>query len=174
MAASWTRVRTASTIVRLLPAYIAFGVLKRTVPLDTLARWAWRPPRAEPDPVREARTVACIVRIDRLSGRMDRSCLQRSLLLYRELSRLGSAPTLCVGFRPGEGGLKGHAWVELRGRAVLDDGPSLQGFVRAFSYGSGGAIVTANERPASSAGSAFTGPCRSRSPRPRPPPARPR
>ena len=137
-----TRVRTAATLARLLPIYIMFGVLKRVVSLERLVRWAWSPPLINPGRDQQARTVACIIRLDRLGSRIDRSCLQRSLLLYRELSRLGSLPTLFVGFRPDVGALKGHAWVEVGGRAVVDEAASLEAFDRAIAFGPGGTVLT--------------------------------
>jgi hypothetical protein len=112
------RPETALTILRLVPAYLAAGVLKRVVPISTLARWAWRPPAGRRNPAEERRLVRCVVRLSKLAPFGDANCLQRSLLLYRELSRGGADPRLVIGFRRREGRVDGHAWVEVAGDVV--------------------------------------------------------
>ena len=82
--------RTATTMARLLPAYVAAGALKHLLPLPVLVRWAWRPAARPRDRREQMRLVACIVKVSKTLGAADRDCLQRSLLLYRELSRSGT------------------------------------------------------------------------------------
>lgn len=58
-----------------------------------------------------------------------RTCLRRSLVLYRHLLRLGQDPELWVGLRKDGERLGGHAWVRLEGR-ILGEPPAR---VAAFS-----------------------------------------
>jgi hypothetical protein len=133
------RLGTGHTIGRLLPAYAAYAVLKRVVPLPQLARLAWKPPRARRDPEAERRVIAAVSRLRQWFGR-DADCLQASLLLYRELSRLGAAPILAVGFRGEVGGVEGHAWVSIDGRNVFAES-SDRPFIAALHFGDRGALL---------------------------------
>jgi hypothetical protein len=49
------------------------------------------------------------------------TCLRRSLVLMRELRRLGLFSTLHVGVRQSEGRSEAHAWVEVSGVVINDD-----------------------------------------------------
>ena len=127
-------------VSRLFPTDVAVAVLKRLVTVQTLARWAWQAPRgaSSPDLVRQA--VARVWRTQGLANLGDRDCLQRSLLLYRELSRLGADPTLMIGFRQAAQQTQGHAWV------VAPDAPGIEApdvtqFVPAFGFGRQGQLV---------------------------------
>ena len=139
-------VGTTGTILRLAPQYAFFALLKRRVSLQRLAHVAWREPRATPrttairQPREEARIIACIVRLHRLLGGRDDDCVPRSLLLYRELSRLGANPKLCVGFKSAEAELLGHAWVEVDGRMVGETDPGPAGFSKQLTFGGKGEV----------------------------------
>jgi transglutaminase superfamily protein len=133
---------TASAI-RLASAYAAFGVLKHLLPLTTLARWSWRDPSGSHSPSDEQRVIGRAIWVRRLIGRTDRDCLQRSLVLYRELSRAGADPTLMVGFARSDGGIRGHAWVVTRGTAVAELPAEVAGFVPAVSFGRRGTPASA-------------------------------
>ena len=124
----------AWAVGRLLPLYLAFGALKHVVPVQTLARWAWHPPTRTNDPDAVRRAVARVWRTQGLVHLGDRDCLQRSLLLYRELSRLGADPTLMVGFRQAAQRTQGHAWVMTRG-AVAFEPDEVNTYVAALSFG---------------------------------------
>ena len=124
----------AWAVGRLLPLYLALGALKHVVPVQTLARWAWHAPTRTNDPDAVRRAVARVWRTQGLVHLGDRDCLQRSLLLYRELSRLGADPTLMVGFRQAAQRTQGHAWVETRG-AVAFEPDEVHTYVAAFSFG---------------------------------------
>ena len=132
----------ALAIGRLLPLYVALGALKHLVPVQTLARWAWRPPTGPADPEDVRRAVARVWRTQDLLNLGDRDCLQRSLLLYRELSRLGADPTLTIGFRQSAQHLQGHAWVTTREEIVAEPA-GVTGYVPAIRFGRHGAL----ERP---------------------------
>lgn len=133
------RWRNAWTIARLLPIYVLVLVLERVRPLGDLAAWARGTTMAtERDRTEETRRVACVIRLCRWFGAIDRKCVPRSVLLYRELSRLGADPTLKIGFRRGESGLEGHAWVVVDGRAVAEADPAETGFEVTGSFGRNG------------------------------------
>jgi hypothetical protein len=132
--------RTAPTIGRLAPTYATLGILKHVVSLQQLAKWAWRDARVRRDADAERRIMVAVARLRRWFGR-DHDCLQSSLLLYRELSRLGANPTLKVGFRRENDRLEGHAWVLLDGRAIPGES-SEHTFISALHFGRGGMLVS--------------------------------
>jgi hypothetical protein len=124
----WRDSRTVATMLRLMPAYLAFVLIGRWIPIERLARWAWQTGPAKRQPSLEARLVGCVVRLRQLLRVRDEDCIARSLLLYRELSRLGAAPTLCLGFRRRGAQLEGHAWVEVDGRSAGETPAEAAGF----------------------------------------------
>jgi hypothetical protein len=141
------RVTTAWHLTRLGPIYLAYGAFKRLVPIRTLARWSWRPARGTSRNLdAEQRLVSSVLRLSRASG-SDRDCLQRSLVLYRELSRAGADPTLVVGFRRTDRGLEGHAWVETDGVPVAEPTVREQGFETTCAFGRGGNLVVLRKSP---------------------------
>lgn len=136
-----SRLRTALSVARLLPVFLALGALKRLVPLQTLARWSWRPSR----PWRgadAARITTLVLRTGSVAGVPDRDCLQRSLLLYRELSRSGLNPELVVGFRTVRERVQGHAWVRVGGVTMAEPSAAVEMFVPALRFGARGAAIT--------------------------------
>jgi hypothetical protein len=136
------RWRNVRTIVRLVPTYVALGVLERTRPIASVAAWAWRAPaRNIRDHSEEQRGVACVVKLARFAGAVDRQCLRRSMMLYRELSRLGGSPLLCVGFRKRGTTTEGHAWVVVDDRRVGESDWSSAGFEVACSFGDEGRVI---------------------------------
>jgi Transglutaminase-like superfamily len=139
----YRRLRTAPTIGRLAPAYATLGVLKHVVSLQQLARWAWHDARNPRDADAERRVMVAVARLRQWFGH-DHDCLQSSLLLYRELSRLGANPTLTVGFRRQNDRLEGHAWIFLDGRAI-PGGSSEQTFTSALHFGRGGMLVSGRD-----------------------------
>jgi hypothetical protein len=134
------RIRNGLGVAQLLPAYVAFGVLKRFVPLRRLVRWAWTPPAGPRDRKVERRLAASVLRLSELLSLSDRDCLQRSLLLYRLLSRAGANPILVVGFRRMQGRILGHAWVIVDNHAILEPEADLLTFSPAFCFGIRGAL----------------------------------
>ena len=139
----------ALTVLRLLVTYLIFAVLKYLLPLPRLVRLAWQRPRGNADPHRQARAIACVVRMRQLTPIADGDCLQKSLLLYRELSREGADPMLVVGFRKSDLTVEGHAWVEVAGNGVADGGgDSGAPFVPAIRFGRRGRVVTSDNNHA--------------------------
>lgn len=137
------RCAAGMTVLRLGCLYLALGVLKYVLPLPVLARWSWREPRGARNPVAERQTIGWAIWVRRLFGRTDRDCLQRSLLLYRELSRAGADPALVVGFARTDGRVRGHAWVVADGSLVAETTREAAPFVPAFSFGRRGTRTSA-------------------------------
>lgn len=118
------------------------GLLKHLVPLKwLLARWAWRPPAGQRNREAERRLAGNVLRLRQLIGLPDRDCLQRSLLLYRVLSRAGANPKLVVGFHRLNGQITGHAWVLVDGHPVLESKDALRQFSSAMAFGAAGEIL---------------------------------
>ena len=141
------RFRTGLVVGRLLPAYVLLGLLKHLLPLRWLARWAWCPPAGPRDREAERRLVASVLRLSQLTGLPDRDCLQRSLLLYRVLSRAGADPTLVIGFHRMNDRILGHAWVIVDGHTVIEPAADLLRFSPTLGFGFGGALLPAPPDP---------------------------
>jgi hypothetical protein len=135
------RWQNACTIARLAPAYLRLLKQQRTVPLAVLALTCWRTCRVPSDASEKARVIACVVRLTQLLGTTERHCVARSLLLYRELSRAGASPCLCVGLRKRDTAVEGHAWVELEGRPVAERDTGDARFEATCRFGRGGHAV---------------------------------
>ena len=138
------RFRKGLIALRLLPVYVLLSLFKHLVPLRWLARWAWCTPVGQRDRTAERGLAASVLRLSQLTGLPDRDCLQRSLLLYRVLSRAGAAPLLIIGFGRINGAVRGHAWVVVDNQPVLKEAELLQ-FSPAFGFGAGGFMFQANE-----------------------------
>jgi len=94
----------------------------------------WSPPRRALR-VPEDRVAGIVARIGRLSRG---NCLDRSLILYRFLSRVGADPIPVVGFGK-EADVVGHTWVTIGDRTLLEDGASLAPYTAFVAFGVGGA-----------------------------------
>jgi Transglutaminase-like superfamily len=115
---------------------LVLPLLKRRLPLMRLVPLMWMRERARPlSAEREAR-IAELARVVFRSQHLSRpgNCLERSLVLYRYLSAGGADPQLVVGLRGGEEGVRGHAWVTVRGEPVEEPPQSLEGFTRVVSF----------------------------------------
>jgi len=134
------RLKKGAAIGRLLPTYLLFGVLKHFIPLEWLVRWAWSPSTGPRDHEAQKYLVACASRLNRLLGSSDRDCVQRSLLLYKMLSRAGVEPRLVVGFDRTNGLIIGHAWIVIDGCPIMESEDDLRRFSPAFSFGPRGAL----------------------------------
>lgn len=140
------RAGTGFALLRLVPAYVAFGLLKHVVPVASLARFAWRETTTVQGEDRQRLAVARVVKVRKFLRRWDRDCVQTSLLIYRELSGIGADPMLAIGFRRSEGRLDGHAWVIVGGVAVGDTAPSDLKFTPTCFFGRSGAVVSSGAR----------------------------
>ena len=141
------RLRTVLDGFHIVPAYVLLGLLKHLVPLRSLAKWTWCETTGPRDRLAERRLTANVLRLSKLLRIADRDCLQRSLLLYRVLSRAGADPTLVAGFQRRNGRIIGHAWVVVDGRAVVESDADLLKFSPALGFGSRGALLSALPDP---------------------------
>ena len=145
--APFCRLRTGLRYARLTALYAAYGVLKHVVPISRLARPSPVRPSAESDPVAVRRRIGEVLRISRLFGASGGDCLQRSLLMFRELRDAGAQPSLVFGFRKEEDGrLRGHAWVVCGGTVSGDEPSELARFQVAWTLPSEG-TAGASARP---------------------------
>ena len=135
------RLRHVATLLRLAPAYARLGILKHFVPVHELARRSWHRGDRPRDPAREGHVVSAVCRLSRWSGLVDRDCLQRSLLLYRELSRTSADPVLVLGFRRAGERVLGHAWVLTDGRPVAERPDDLTAFDHFLTFGQRGEVL---------------------------------
>ena len=96
----------------------------------------WRfPRRAERNAEREGRTIQIVARLSRASGG---NCLERSLILYRYLSRANADPHLVIGMARPDTYL-GHVWVTVDDRPLLETPETLGSYTEVVSFGRGGA-----------------------------------
>lgn len=135
----------------MLPGYVAVAALKHFVPVTTIARWLAREPHPRVDPDLVDRISGASRRIRRMSPIGDRDCLQRSLVLFRQLPRAGLKPSLAMGFRRVDGRLEGHAWIVVDDRPF--DEPVMPGspFEETCRIGADGRVLT-GQRDAAPAG----------------------
>jgi hypothetical protein len=111
----------AAVVARAALWMLASRAAKFLVPLPRLARLMTAPPRTTRRDRRRERRVTQLV--DRVAHALrlphQGNCLERSLVLYRMLSRAGAAPQLIVGMsRRAPGRIAGHAWVTVDGEPV--------------------------------------------------------
>jgi len=128
---SWLAARTVAWMC-------ALRLFKRTLPLPKLVRLMWRSPRrSERNLEREQRTIQLVARLSRASGG---NCLERSLILYRYLSRANADPRLVVGMaKPDE--YLGHVWVTVDGHPLLETPKTLREYEVVTAFGDGGQIT---------------------------------
>lgn len=129
------RLASALAVARLGALHLALGWAKDFVPVTTLAAWASRPRRRCRTPPELA--IGRVLRAGALVGHPDRDCLQRSVLLFRELSRIGAPATLAVGFRRVDDRLTGHAWVLFNGVVIAEPAADVSRFVPLMTFESG-------------------------------------
>jgi hypothetical protein len=116
-------------------------VLKRRVPLATLAKVMWRTPRARIRPDHADRIPDLVRRLYRgFREGQEGICLERSLLTYRFLSGAGADPRLVIGIRGRGGSVTGHAWVVVNGEPLFEPAASLGEYASFFSFGRDGTL----------------------------------
>jgi transglutaminase superfamily protein len=127
-----------SLCFQLLTWRAVLPVLKYIVPVRTLAKLMWAAPSDGRD---RARRLTALRYVFRTGGRLlvSPNCLERSLVLYRLLSRGGAEPTLVFGVSRTDQVVAGHAWIELEGRVFpsAEDQP----YERLATFGAHGQTV---------------------------------
>lgn len=129
-------------MARLLGWRVALAVLKRNVPIATLVRFMASPAGRS---TRDTRRIVELVDLT-YAPRRDRdpgNCLDRSLVLYRFLSRSDPGTRLVLGVRPGSPALEGHAWVIAGDRAIGEAPADGGSFVTLATFASDGRRVEA-------------------------------
>jgi hypothetical protein len=79
------------------------------------------------------------------------NCLERSLVTYRFLGRLGAGPELVVGVGSEGEATVGHVWVTVDGRPVHDEPQSLDAYETVVVFDSDGRRSELREGAAASA-----------------------
>lgn len=131
--------RDAWLALRMLAWSLVLPLLKYVVPLPLLARLMWSRRGGEPQPWREERVAALAARIARRRPLPNRdNCLERSLLIYRFLSRLNAEPRLIAGVRRGDAGVIGHVWVTVGGEPVGESLAALEQYAPIAVFGAAG------------------------------------
>ena len=128
-------------VARLVPWALVLPAMKYVIPLPTLARLMWaRPVSNRRDRERERRVASLVRGLYRSCAlRRDENCLERSLLMYRSLSRLGADPRLVAGLGRNSSRLVGHAWVTVDGEPVGEPASASDGLSRVVVFGPRGA-----------------------------------
>jgi hypothetical protein len=114
-------------------------VLIRVVPLPALLRRissdasaavadsAWHP-----DDVASVASRVCALPMFRTRA-FPRSCLRRSLVLFRALTTMGYPATIHFGVRKQGDAFEGHSWVSLQGRPLAETA-SVKAFSSLYSF----------------------------------------
>jgi hypothetical protein len=117
-------------LTRIFGWSLVLPIAKRTLPFLRLVRLMRpRTHAAQRDPEREATIVSLAAWVfkTRPPGARD-NCLERGLVAYRYLSRVGAGAELVIGVAKGTEGVEGHAWVTVDGRPVHDSSATLANF----------------------------------------------
>jgi hypothetical protein len=133
---------------RMLGWAVVVPLLKRVVPLRTLARimWADSSRRASPEwkkPV--VRAGRRLVRLRPFSR--DENCLDRSLIIYRFLSMAQLEPRLVLGVRNEGSRIAGHAWIIVDGAPVIESQEVVAGYAPVAVFGLRGIVEAVNDEP---------------------------
>jgi Transglutaminase-like superfamily len=118
---------------------VVLPVLKRAIPLESLAPAMRGRRRADGDEERVVRLASWIYGSRPLAG--GKNCFERSLVLYRYLSEVHPDTRLVVGFRDGGEGVEGHAWVAVGGRTLGAAADTRGTFAPTVWYGPEGRMV---------------------------------
>jgi hypothetical protein len=130
--------------VRIFGWAVFVRVAKYAVPLRTLVQIV--SPAAQPgsrDRERERRIGLFADWASRVVRPTTRgNCLERSLAAYRYLVRAHADPRLVIGFRRGEDGVLGHAWVLVDGQPISDSPATVAEYQVALCFDAGGRPLT--------------------------------
>ncbi len=130
-------------------AWVVFvRVAKYVMPLRTLVKLV--SPAPQPG-ARDADLERRIALFSDWASRVVRpatpgNCLERSLVAYRYLVDAHAAPRLVIGFRRGEHGVLGHAWVLVDGRPLRDSPAAVAEYHVAMSFEAGGRVLIDSAR----------------------------
>jgi len=124
-------------IIRMTGWALVLPVLKRLIPLNQLTKFMWSLPKTKfRDPIQEKKIATIIRWLYIFAFSKEKSCLQRSLILYRFLSLHHADPQMITGMRRGSGkDWKGHAWVVVDGKDFAELNPDVGDFKPLLSFG---------------------------------------
>ena len=127
----------AALFAELIAWRMSLPLLTRVLGMKTLARLMWSPPESGDYRDRRER-IASARYFFKTGGRLlvSPNCLERSLVMYKLLSRAEVGPTLVLGARKDGASLAAHAWVELDGKPL--DEPNVEQYARLVAFGRGG------------------------------------
>jgi Transglutaminase-like superfamily len=125
--------------IRMFGWRLVLPALKRVLPFDTLARSMRGRPDTRSEREQVVRLASWIYGSRRLTG--GDNCLERSLLLYRYLSRTDPDARLVVGFRNSGQTVQGHAWVAVGNRAMAAETDGRGPYEPIVSFGRDGRII---------------------------------
>jgi hypothetical protein len=121
---------------------LVLPLLKRLLPLKTLARLMWCEGRRDRSPRREHDIARLSFALCRLRPPHFRSnCLERGLLAYRYFARANADPRLVIGVATSEEGLVGHAWVTIDDRPVRESDADMRRFIAVAKFGPRGVLL---------------------------------
>ena len=129
--------------MRMMSWAILLPLLKIFIPVKSLARFMWISSKTPVRNLEQEQKIATLVRwiyLFVLSNK--KNCVERSLILYRFLSRINSDPILVTGLRHLEDGIwKGHAWILVDGKPFGEPETSVEDFRTLVIFGRNGAII---------------------------------
>jgi hypothetical protein len=140
--------RDAWLVLRMLAWAAVLPPLKFALPLPRLVRLLSSKRDVVRRPQREARTSELASLLYR-SSRADLgdNCLERSLVTYRYLGRLGAEPSLVVAVATAQRDVIGHVWVSVDGRPVHDAPEFVARFVPILLFDPNGRVSEALSEP---------------------------
>jgi hypothetical protein len=127
--------RDAWLVLRMTAWAVVLPLLKFVLPLPRLVRLlsnGWARPR-DPDRERRVSELATLIYRAQRPGFGD-NCLERSLVTYRYLGRLGAEPSLTVAVGKESGDVIGHVWVSVDGTPVQDAPDLLARYVPVVTF----------------------------------------
>jgi Transglutaminase-like superfamily len=126
--------------MRMISWAMILPILKRLIPLKSLARFLWTPSKTKIRNLEQEQKIATIVRwIYVFVFSSEKSCVERSLLLYHFLSVNNTDPVLATGMRLAEDQVwKGHAWILVDGKPFEETEASVREFRTLMIFGSEG------------------------------------
>jgi Transglutaminase-like superfamily len=125
--------------IRMVAWSAVLPALKHLLPMHVLTRLMWPRRRAAKRSDRASTVTFLARRIYRARPFLRRdNCLERSLLTYRFLAREGVQPRLVLGAQKSDGEIRGHAWVTIDGRPIMDGHEALEQFTQLVEFGAGG------------------------------------
>ncbi len=134
-------------MVRISSWALVLPVLKRLVPLKSLTNMMWVQAKA-PRMHQQEEKITTLVRWLYTYVFPQNTCLERSLILYRFLSRNNSEPQLVTGMRQTEDRIwKGHAWIVVDGSPLDESVASVQDFEAFAIFGRDGTMLKVDTKP---------------------------